>query len=201
MLYHDENGNLKGWDWLQRQEAYQQETFGVDFEVFAAAPEKLTAYTTMNLNAAFLELAEAQAETPWKPWATVDKEEVWVRNRDKFVGELVDVLFFLGNSLIAVGCTDEELATRYAEKMQVNVDRQLGGYDGFSTKCPACQRAIDDCDPEDTVETDERVYCSEECAIRDFDQQLLGGESVTMVTDEDLEDHALDEGDVEEVSS
>jgi hypothetical protein len=163
MQYVNEHGHTRGLPWLYEQEKYQQETYGVDFTEFDDDPDKLTAYTTMNLNAAFLELAEAQAETPWKPWAQVDKDEVWNRNRDRFVGEVVDVLFFLANALVAVGCTDQELAERYAEKMTINRNRQVDGYDGFSSKCPSCHRALDEGDQEKQVTFGVTVYCSEDC--------------------------------------
>lgn len=190
MQYTDADDHRRGLPWLYEQEQYQENTFGVDFAAFDEDPEALTTYTTMNLNAAFLELAEAQAETPWKPWATVDKELVWAANRDKFVGELVDVLFFLGNSLIAVGCTDQELAERYAEKMRVNQTRQETGYDGFTTKCPGCQRALDDVAADDAVDVGGEIYCSESCATKalvEFDAVM------TLDDDLDVEDgHTVD---------
>lgn len=131
-------------EWLHTQRAYQVETFKVDYPHMQRDVDNRTAYVTMNLNAAFLELGEAQQETPWKPWAkTQDRQATWDKNRDKFVGELVDVLFFIGNALTAVGCTDEELAVRYQQKMDVNIQRQRAGYDG-TNKCANCGRAFDD---------------------------------------------------------
>lgn len=131
-------------DWLHTQRAYQTATYGVSYPEMRENVDKRTDYVTMNLNAAFLELAEAQQETPWKPWAkTADRDEQWADNRDKFVGELVDVLFFIGNALTAVDCTDEELAIKYQHKMNVNIQRQRVGYDG-TNKCEGCGRAFDD---------------------------------------------------------
>jgi hypothetical protein len=153
-----------GTPWLEEQAAYQAETFGVNYAAMASDPEELTRYVTMNLNAAFLELAEAQQETPWKPWATVDKGRVWAENRDRFVGELVDVLFFVANALCAVDCADEELAKRYAQKMGVNRRRQADGYDGMSAKCPRCNRALDEPGALPIAGTDGTAYCSTLCA-------------------------------------
>lgn len=130
--------------WLADQRRYQAETFDVDYGHMASDVDEMTAYVTMNLNAAFLELAEAQQEVPWKPWAKTEKRaEVWETGRDKVVGEIVDVLMFIGNVLTAVGCSDEELAERYGEKMDVNRQRQSAGYDGRN-KCDSCGRAFDD---------------------------------------------------------
>lgn len=130
--------------WLEGQRTYQAETFSVDYGHMASDVNELTAYVTMNLNAAFLELAETQQEVPWKPWAKTEKRaEVWETGRDKVVGELVDVLMFVGNVLAAVGCSDEELNQRYEEKLAVNRQRQAAGYDN-KNKCKGCGRAFDD---------------------------------------------------------
>lgn len=131
-------------EWLREQREYQTETFNVDYAEMDADVDALTAYVTMNLNAAFLELAETQQEVPWKPWAKTEKRvEVWATGRDKVVGELVDVLMFVGNVLTAVNCSDEELAERYEEKLAINRQRQAVGYDNRN-KCAGCGRAFDD---------------------------------------------------------
>lgn len=130
--------------WLEAQKAYQLEAFGLDWDALRADSETLTAYVTTMLNAAFLEVAEVQQEVPWKPWARVDKAAVWADNRDKVVAECVDVLFFIANVLGAAGCTDSELARRYAAKMAVNERRQATGYDGVTDKCGHCGRALDE---------------------------------------------------------
>ena len=153
-------------EWLHDQRRYQTETFGVDYPLMARDVDARTTYVTMNLNAAFLELAEAQQETPWKPWAkTADREKQWAQNRDKFVGEMIDVLFFVANSLAAVNCTDEELAVRYAQKMEVNRQRQAVGYDG-TNKCTHCGRAFDDVHQNTTliIRRDEgKQFCDTTC--------------------------------------
>jgi len=132
--------------WLEKQRDYQATTYKVDYANLAKDVDAKTDYVTMNLNAAFLELAEAQQETPWKPWATAENRvEKWEQNRGKFIGELVDVLFFISNALVAVGCTDEELATRYEQKMEINRQRQAVGY-ANDNKCRICGRAFDDHD-------------------------------------------------------
>jgi dUTPase. len=130
--------------WLAEQRKYQAQTFNVDYMLMDVDVDELTKYVTMNLNAAFLELAETQQEVPWKPWAkTEDRAKVWSTGRDKVVGEIVDVLMFVGNVLTAVNCTDSELAQRYEAKMEVNRQRQAAGYDN-ANKCDGCGRAFDD---------------------------------------------------------
>jgi hypothetical protein len=55
-------------------------------------------------------------------------------SRNKFVEELVDVLHFVANQLVAAGCGDDELSERYAEKQQINRDRMASGtYDQVKT--------------------------------------------------------------------
>lgn len=85
------------------------------------------------------ELHEALAETGWKPWAK--SKHV---NRDAFVGELVDAFHFFMNLMLVVDCSAEELLDKYFQKRRVNQQRQADGYDGVSTKCVACRRALDD---------------------------------------------------------
>lgn len=130
-------------EWLQTQRKYQTETYGVDYDTMRTDAEMRTQYVTTMLYAMMHELVEAGQETPWKPWTNVDKDDSWKKSRDAFVGEMVDVLFFVGNALVAVDCTDEELAVRYAQKMGVNKQRQVAGYDG-KNKCTGCGRAFDD---------------------------------------------------------
>lgn len=157
-------------EWLRRQKAYQADTYGVDWEDLHNDSEHLTTYVTTMMNAAFLELAEAQQETPWKPWATTNKRQAWIDNRDKFVGELVDVLFFVANSLVAVGCSDEELELRYLAKMKVNEKRQEDGYDGVSTKCSICKKALDEpgmTEADIIVNIKGQKFCSSSCELID----------------------------------
>lgn len=130
-------------DWLKIQKEYQQETYGTDIDSMATDVEARTTYTTWNILAAHAELSEALEETPWKPWSSRDKKEMWHKNRDSFVSELVDVAFFLANAAIAAGVSDEEWNEKYQAKMEVNRKRQRTGYDANATKCPNCRRELD----------------------------------------------------------
>jgi dimeric dUTPase (all-alpha-NTP-PPase superfamily) len=92
------------------------------------------------------ELHEMLGEVGWKPWAT--SKHI---NSEAAKGELVDAWHFFMNLCIVVGLTPDELYSRYKKKREKNIKRQEEGYDGVSTKCPKCKRALDDdavhCDP------------------------------------------------------
>jgi|SRR5579859_173657 len=161
--------------WLTDQKQYQKETYGVDYPHMARDAENRTAYVSMNLTAAIIELGEAYQEVPWKPWAKVDKDAVWTENRHKFIGEIVDTLFFLANALTAVGCDDQELAMMYQAKMGVNKKRQEDGYDGISTKCAFCKAALDEPKANKLQQTQDakgRRFCSSNCEIRQINKEL-----------------------------
>jgi hypothetical protein len=92
------------------------------------------------------ELLEALNETGWKPWALSDHI-----NEAAAFGELSDALQFLLNAFFAVspkGMTPEWIARaiddRHMAKVKVNIARHEQGYDGVSTKCTICRRALDD---------------------------------------------------------
>lgn len=85
------------------------------------------------------EMHEALGEVSWKPWA---KAEYF--NRDAFVSELIDAMHFLVNLFLVAGADELEVAMLYALKSAKNHKRQDDGYDGVSTKCPICRRALDD---------------------------------------------------------
>jgi dimeric dUTPase (all-alpha-NTP-PPase superfamily) len=86
------------------------------------------------------ELHELLDETKWKDW-TVGEPFI---NRDQAVKESVDVLCFFLNILLHLAVTPSELFERYLAKNIVNNQRQDDDYDGVSTKCPGCGRALED---------------------------------------------------------
>jgi NTP pyrophosphatase (non-canonical NTP hydrolase) len=85
------------------------------------------------------EVHEALAETGWKSWATSNHI-----NREAFTGELADVYIFLMNLMLVAGITPTDLLHVVNGKIDKNHKRQDDGYDGVTTKCPACKRAYDD---------------------------------------------------------
>lgn len=114
--------------------AYEPHTSPRDFDMLA----KLEFIKT-NVLAATDELHEALGETGWKPWATSKHINV-----DAYKAELIDAWHFFMNLCIVVDMTPEELYQGYLAKREKNIKRQQEGYDGVSTKCSECGRALDD---------------------------------------------------------
>lgn len=126
--------------WLEETRALQIQAFGKD--PLALEGEDRIEWIRWNVLAATDELHEMLNETGWKPWAT--SRHV---NEKAAGGELVDVLHFVANLLLAVGWEDGTLEDAYVAKMQKNRDRMASGtYDGLTGKCKVCKRALDDVD-------------------------------------------------------
>jgi hypothetical protein len=123
-------------NWVEKTKYLQELAYGHKFEDMTI-PE-LADWIRINVLAAEDELHEALAEVSWKPWA---KSEFF--NREAFLGEIVDVLHFVGNLLAGANISDEELNAAYLEKMDRNRKRQEEGYTGLD-KCKVCKRAKDD---------------------------------------------------------
>lgn len=122
---------------LDRQLRLQTESFGHD-------PRSLTgdvrAQYVRDMTLALIdELSEALNETGWKPWASSRH-----LHRDAYVAELVDALHFLANLFLVAGVTEHEITALYLAKAEKNRQRQKDGYDGVSSKCQECGRALDD---------------------------------------------------------
>lgn len=96
--------------------------------------------------AAVNELGEALDETSWKPW-TVGESRL---RKHAVGGELSDAFQFMMNMWFAAypELSDEELADRMVSileaKLAINEMRRTSGYDGVSSKCGGCKRALDD---------------------------------------------------------
>jgi dimeric dUTPase (all-alpha-NTP-PPase superfamily) len=123
-------------DWLIETKELQEQFYGKKFEDFDH--DELVQWVRINILAAEDELHEALGEISWKPWA---KSEFF--NREAYLGEIVDVLHFVGNLLVGAGITDAELNEAYLDKMERNRQRQRTGYTGLD-KCMRCKRAVDD---------------------------------------------------------
>ena len=129
---------------MLRQQLDFQRRLGHDFTKMTT-DERVQWIKDMTL-ATVCELTEALNETSWKPWAnrssTVDTIP--------FVGELSDAWQFITNMWFAAlpDLTPEQLAavmrSTLEAKLVVNRKRHADGYDGVSTKCPRCRRALDD---------------------------------------------------------
>lgn len=89
------------------------------------------------------ELGEFLNEIGWKPWAT--SRHI---NTEAAFGELRDAWQHLTNLMLA---TTGQLSSDVAARLEVELYRKhtvnyqrIGAYDGVSTKCPECKRALDD---------------------------------------------------------
>jgi dimeric dUTPase (all-alpha-NTP-PPase superfamily) len=112
-------------------------------DITEMTPEQRITYVKDQVLALQSEIGEFLNEVGWKPWAS--SRHI---NADEAFGELRDAWQFLTNLMIAVtGMTNELLAakleTELYRKHTVNYQR-IGAYDGVSTKCPDCKRALDD---------------------------------------------------------
>ena len=123
---------------FEAQRLLQIEAYGKDPAEITDPVERIQFIKDMHI-ALTDELHEALSETGWKPWAT--SQHV---NEEAFKGELIDAWHFFMNLCMAVNMGPEELHDRYMKKRQKNIQRQIDGYDGVSTKCPGCGRALDD---------------------------------------------------------
>lgn len=126
-----------------RQRRLQEDSYGFNFDTMTE--EERVLFARDQILALLDEAHEALAEIGWKPWATSRH-----MNRDAFVSELVDAWHFLMNLLLAAQVKPHEFFSLYIAKNEKNAKRQREGYDGVSTKCPACKRAYDD----------DAVYCT-----------------------------------------
>ena len=130
-------------NWLRLQLQLQINAY--DQDPRALEGEARTGFLLWNSFAATDEIHEAMQEVGWKPWAS--SRHV---NEDLMLGELVDALHFVGNMVLAAAGqskeSPEQLASKlwrmYQAKVQVNLQRQVDGYDGIKDKCPICKREL-----------------------------------------------------------
>lgn len=115
--------NLFG-TWLADTRELQRSSYGADPVSFPT--ELRLNYIREQTLAAFVELGEFIQNLTWKPWAK-EKRVPSGDARTLAVRELVDVLHFVANDLIALGVTDTELNEEYARKMQINRERMKDG--------------------------------------------------------------------------
>lgn len=127
---------------IRRQRELQTE-YGYKYENMTLE-ERVATIKDMYV-AATQELSEALNETSWKPW-TVGSPFI----NEALTGELVDALQFMLNMLF---CQYPELNEfqlaqlineKHSKKVAINRKRLAEDYDGVSTKCPGCGRALDE---------------------------------------------------------
>jgi hypothetical protein len=127
---------------LKLQTELQRRAYGYD--ITGLSDEDLIEYIRWNVVALEHEIHEALDECSWKPW----QSSSYV-NRHQLLKELIDAAHFLNNIWIAVcglepGPAADLFEEMYVEKNVVNARRVERGYDGVSSKCPHCRRALDD---------------------------------------------------------
>lgn len=137
---------------LDVQRALQKNAYGMVPEEMDG--EQRAQYVRDMVLACTDELHEALAETGWKPWASSRH-----LNRDAFVGELVDAWHFLMNLMLVAGVNEEEFTEKYMAKAIKNSARQKGGYDGVSSKCAECHRALDEVEQALVVQGGGMKFC------------------------------------------
>lgn len=102
-------------------------------------PEGAIEFITWNTLALTDELHELLGETGWKPWATSHHINLTAAR-----SEWIDALHFLLNLGLVLGLDSDSAVQLYQAKHAKNTKRQADGYDGVTTKCPGCRRALDD---------------------------------------------------------
>jgi hypothetical protein len=129
---------------LARQRELQEKSMGIDFNMMSDV-ERI-AYIKENVLALTDELHEMLGEMGWKSWAT--SRHI---NTNAAFGELIDAWHFMMNIAIALmpgnmhtSVVADRFEDYYNHKREKNAKRQEDGYDGVSTKCPRCGRALDD---------------------------------------------------------
>lgn len=156
-------------DYLRMQSQLQE--YQKDGDPFNFNDEETRAeFIRWNILALTDELHEALAEVGWKPWAT--NRDI---NVDAFLKEMVDAWHFFLNLLLAAASADEVrftdrivlgefFETAYKAKHEVNIKRQLEGYDGKSGKCPTCHRDLAETNWTNHYTIHQKTYCTKECA-------------------------------------
>lgn len=103
-----------------------QELMGHDFVLMTL--EERMRYLRDQALALVVEVGEALAETPFKPWATYPADaEI---NDDAYVGELADVFIFFLNLMLVGDVSERRLLEAVRRKITKNQDRHAGAYDG-----------------------------------------------------------------------
>jgi hypothetical protein len=157
---------------LRLQYELQSEAYG--FSTDELSGDDLIQYLFFNAYAITDEIHEAMQEVSWKPWVTTP-----FFNRPQFLKELIDAAHFLNNLWLAATGMDPEgaaalFAVMYEEKHDLNAKRQVDGYDGVTSKCSHCKRALDDMDIKQAIDVDgtKLWYC--ECGFI-FEREDING--------------------------
>jgi len=113
-------------EWLNETARLQKSAFGIDFDELRSDPEALADYFHLNITGAFTEVAEVAELIRWKPWTN----KRGIRPNPVHIAmEVVDVMHFLANILVAADAPASLLEYEYRRKIEENEKRQAEGYE------------------------------------------------------------------------
>lgn len=123
-------------DMLETQSKLQ---FEFDPRARTEDPQQTCEYIKDMCTALTAETVELLEETGWKPWTTS-----WHVNLNEARAEWIDAWHFLLNLANRLEMDEEMIVEKYNVKAEINLQRIRNSYDGVTTKCPGCRRAMDD---------------------------------------------------------
>lgn len=142
---------------------------------------ELEQFIHWNFMALVKELSEATDEISWKPWASGQ-----FVNYPACIHEMVDAWHFFMNIMLAMGAMAghqvpelaQEFSDYYQTKNAKNLQRQIDGYDGVSTKCPVCHRELSEVPESQHYAVRGRKFCSTVCVMNAPEAILNQGEEM-----------------------
>lgn len=144
---------------------------------------ELEVFIHWNFMALIKELSEATDEISWKPWASAE-----FVNYPECIREMVDAWHFFMNIMLGMAAmakvpVDElarEFQDYYKTKNAKNLQRQIAGYDGLTTKCKWCKRELSETRYQAGIVTvGHDRWCSVNCYYDDPDHLEHEGENMS----------------------
>lgn len=183
-------------DFLRMQEVLQSEMRKANPTLggspFWMDQDAIVEFIRWNTLALTDELHEMLGEVGWKPWAS--SQHV---NHPEAMHEMVDAWHFFLNILLAIaaanGLSITEMGTAfedyYKDKNAKNLQRQVDGYDGVSTKCPNCKRELSEVPPNHhMVDTQGTVFCCLGCLNSTQEKNMPKKKSAKSAAEKALQD-------------
>ena len=135
---------------------------------------ELEQFIHWNFMALVKELSEATDEHSWKPWASAE-----FVNYPECLHEMVDAWHFFMNIMLAMGAMARvpvnelarEFQAYYVKKNAENLQRQVDGYDGVSTKCPNCRRELSETEVIFHSEYKGLTFCTPFCVSQHLEKE------------------------------
>lgn len=136
--------------WLETTRVNAQNS-GVDLRELATYAAKLTPYVQGQLFYARVGLEKLHIQLPPTPLSEKEQRERWEEHRERFIGDVRVVLDDIASVLIAVGCTDEELAAAGAVARSVTPVSDTED-ETESDESSENDEAVEAADPDETVQ-------------------------------------------------